>query len=346
MKTRFKIDNPLNYTKLKSGKGRVLKTFSKRGKMGVRQLPHPPPRYKFDHSVKLDPIMEEGIENSSANFSALKEKARETKAILIKNQELRDVQEKEKLNIKKPPVVSTKINKMANPFSVAPVGKRKKSLLLAQKLNSSLQKKKLESSSTLFKSDKISEIVVEMENDLHFSKICKPIKDITNVSQKRELNNDLFDKSIFSMKSEFLNSNPTSAPTSEQIEIIADANCESKNFVSLLSSSDSEIKASSPLNLKCKDSNKSILPHSNVLEANLLKLELNKKGKVNRNRVSKKDKMNLRSSKITLKSRCGVAYKKWKNDIIMAAVPLYNFTDDQGQNQFKELEDFLMIKTK
>ena len=80
-------DNQLNleYTNLKDTSGGVLKTYSKRGRTKIRvgQLIHPPARYNFDHSVKLDPILEEGVENSPVDWNDLRKKAIESRKFLI-----------------------------------------------------------------------------------------------------------------------------------------------------------------------------------------------------------------------------------------------------------------------
>ena len=77
-------DNNLQYTKLKDTEGSVLKTFSKRGRTNVGHLINPPTRYKFDHTVALESIIEEGVENSPINWNELRRKAQESKKLLFK----------------------------------------------------------------------------------------------------------------------------------------------------------------------------------------------------------------------------------------------------------------------
>ena len=76
--------NGLLYSKLKETGGSILKTFSKKGKSKVGQLKNPPSRYQFDHTVALQPIIEEGVENSLINWSDLREKAKMSKEKLEK----------------------------------------------------------------------------------------------------------------------------------------------------------------------------------------------------------------------------------------------------------------------
>eukprot|EP00835_Amoeboradix_gromovi_P003976 NODE_286_length_11757_cov_0.187768.p2 type:complete len:404 gc:universal NODE_286_length_11757_cov_0.187768:3859-5070(+) len=86
-KSRFEVtqNESLQYVKLKSTNGSVLKTFSKRGKTNVGHLVNPPTRYKFDHTVKLDSIVEEGIENSPVDWNELKRKAQESRNLLMEH---------------------------------------------------------------------------------------------------------------------------------------------------------------------------------------------------------------------------------------------------------------------